>query len=121
MSVLLSLLAIGLKIFGVAFLFAAALGVLRFKDPLQRMHAATKSGTIGAGLVLAGTVLVIDGVEARVIGVLAILFLFFTAPVAGHLLGRAAYISGAELLDVDGKDALDGVLPRQDAPLERRQ
>ena len=108
----LHLLASLFNILGVLFLFAAAVGVLRFKDPLQRMHAATKAGTIGAGLVLAGTVVLMDEVEGQIIGVLAILFLFLTAPVASHLLGRAAYISGAKLMGIDEHDALRGVLER---------
>lgn len=120
MNLTLSVLAIALQLLGVIFLFAAALGLLRFSDPLQRMHAATKAGTIGAGLVLAGTIVVMEGAEGRIIGALAILFLFLTAPIAGHLLGRAAYISGAELVGIEGKDALKGVLARQRTSLERR-
>ncbi|BEG78169.1 MULTISPECIES: monovalent cation/H(+) antiporter subunit G [Pseudomonadota] len=117
MSMGLSILSITLKVLGVIFLFAAALGLLRFKDPLQRMHAATKAGTIGAGLVLAGAVLLIDSTEGQIIGLLAILFLFLTAPVSGHLLGRAAYVSGAELIGIEERDALMGVLARQaDSP-----
>lgn len=120
MSTLLALLSIVLNLSGAFFLFAAALGLLRFKDPLQRMHAATKAGTIGAGQILAAAVLLADSVEGRLIGGLAILFLFLTAPVASHLLGRAAYVSGAALVGVEEKDALKGVLPRQTDPLERR-
>lgn len=120
MSAALPLLSIALKLVGVAFLFAAALGLLRFRDPLQRMHSTTKAGTIGAGLVLAGAVLLADSAEGRVIGVLAIFFLFLTAPVASHLLGRAAYVSGADLIGIEGNDALQGVLPRHAQPLERR-
>lgn len=120
MSIALPLLSIALKLTGVGFLFAAALGLLRFTDPLQRMHSTTKAGTIGAGLVLAGAVLLTDSAEGRVIGVLAIFFLFLTAPVASHLLGRAAYVSGAELIGIEGNDALQGVLPRHAQPLERR-
>lgn len=52
------------------------------------------------------------------IAVLTIVFLIATMPVAGHLLGRAAYISGARLRS--RADALAGVLPRMAAPLEAR-
>lgn len=110
MSTALAIVSILLKISGAVFLFAAALGVLRFKDPLQRMHAATKTGTVGAGQILASAVLTMNTVEGWLIGGLAILFLFLTAPVASHLLGRAVYISGTELVGIEGKDALEGVL-----------
>lgn len=116
MSLAVALIALALKLTGSIFLLAAALGLVRFKDPLQRMHAATKAGTIGAGLVVAGTLCTMSDVEGIAIGVLAIVFLFLTAPVAGHLLGRAAYISNAELAGIDGRDALKGVLERAENP-----
>jgi len=112
MSILFALISIALQIVGIFFLFAAGLGLLRFKDPLQRMHAATKAGTIGAGLILAGAVFTVDSLEGVIVGCLAILFLLLTAPVAGHLLGRAAYISGAPLVGLENSDALQGVVER---------
>ena len=59
------------------------------------MHAATKAGTLGAGLVIIGTVISHGATDATDHGHLTILFLLLTVPVAGHLLGRAAYVSGA--------------------------
>ncbi|RUT28372.1 monovalent cation/H(+) antiporter subunit G [Arsenicitalea aurantiaca] len=114
------LLAIAFKAAGAAFLFIAALGVMRLPDPFQRMHAATKAGTLGAGLVLIGTVITLEGTDTLVIGVLAILFLLLTVPIAGHLLGRAAYVSGAPLVGIAENDALKGILKRQASPLEER-
>ena len=113
MSIILALFGLALKVAGVVFLFAAALGVWRFKDPLQRMHAATKAGTIGAGLVILGSLTAARDVETVIIGILAIVFLLFTAPVAGHLLARAAYTSGTTLADFGKQDALSGVLVRE--------
>lgn len=112
MSLALTVTALVLKLIGAVFLLAAAIGLVRFKDPFQRMHAATKAGTIGAGLVVAGTICGMSDAEGVAIGALAILFLFLTAPVAGHLLGRAAYVSGAELIGVEARNALEGVLER---------
>lgn len=115
---MIALLAMILELAGVAFLVVATLGVLRFADPFQRMHAATKAGTVGAGLVLIGTAISQGGIEATVIALLTMLFLVGTMPVAGHLLGRACYISGAPLQT--RQDALEGVLPRMEQPLEER-
>ncbi|RIX97740.1 monovalent cation/H(+) antiporter subunit G [Aureimonas flava] len=116
--ILLSLLALASKLVGVVFLFAAALGLLRFSDPLQRMHAATKAGTLGAGFVVLGVVLQLQRLDATLIGLAVVLFLLLTIPVAGHLLGRAAYVSGADMGGLRGPDALEGVLDRQPAALE---
>jgi monovalent cation/proton antiporter MnhG/PhaG subunit len=115
---MIALIALILELVGVAFLVVATIGVIRFPDPFQRMHAATKAGTVGAGLVLAGTAFSQDSTAGIVISLLTMLFLVATMPVAGHLLGRAFYISGAPLLSQ--QDALKGVLPRMKRPLEER-
>jgi monovalent cation/proton antiporter MnhG/PhaG subunit len=104
----------------------AAVGVLRLPDFFMRMHAATKAGVAGCGLMLLGVALA-DGSPATWGKVsLAILFLLLTTPVAGHLLGRAAYVSGAPLWPGTAEDALHGVLPRgrfesDGAPLAQRR
>jgi len=90
----------------------AAIGVLRLPDFFMRMHAATKAGVAGSGLVLLG-VAVFDGSAATwTKAVLAVVFLLVTTPVAGHLIGRAGYVSGVALWRGTSEDALDGVLPR---------
>lgn len=120
MAAALTLLALLLKLAGAGFLLAAALGVLRFADPFQRMHAATKAGTLGAGLVVLGSVVTLGSLSAAIMGVLTVLFLLATIPIAGHLLGRAAYVSGAVMAEGEGGDALEGVLDRAAHPLEDR-
>ncbi|WP_349370216.1 monovalent cation/H(+) antiporter subunit G [Salinarimonas sp.] len=113
-----ALLALALKLVGTGFLVVATIGVLRFEDPFQRMHAATKAGTLGAGLVLLGVMLTKGSMDATIVAFLTLIFLIGTMPVAGHLLGRAAYVSGAPLRSRE--DALAGVLPRATQPLEER-
>jgi monovalent cation/proton antiporter MnhG/PhaG subunit len=108
-----AIVAIVLKLLGVGFLFIAALGILRLSDPFQRMHAATKAGTLGAGLVVAGAMVGLGTVTAVIIGTLTVIFLLLTVPIAGHLLGRASYVSGARLNVAKGRDALSGILPRR--------
>lgn len=119
MSTAIAFIAIFIKLVGVAFLFTAAIGMLRFRDVLQRMHAATKAGTVGAGLIVLGTVLALNTGTAITIGALTVVFLLLTVPVSGHLLGRASYVSGAPLVGIEGKDALQGVLPRSVEPEKR--
>lgn len=106
MAAAITILALLLKIIGFAFLFAASLGLLRFQDPLQRMHAATKAGTMGAGLTVGGTALASGDGLTWLIAALTILFLILTVPVAGHLLGRAIYFSRVPLLGLEHRDAL---------------
>lgn len=90
---------------GAAFVIVAALGVLRLPDLLMRMHAATKAGTLGAGLLLIAVAVAVPepGVVARALAIFV--FLVLTAPIAAHLIARAAYHTGEAVLwdrtDVD--------------------
>lgn len=97
---------------GAALCLLAAVGVLRLPDFFMRMHAATKAGVVGSGLILVGVGFAdMDaGTWAKVS--VAILFLLLTTPVAGHMLGRAAYVGGAPLWPGTAGNALRGILRR---------
>jgi multicomponent Na+:H+ antiporter subunit G len=82
---------------GGALAFLSALGVLRFPDTLIRMHAATKAGTLGAGLILAAVGLFFQDTATALRAAMVVVFLLLTAPVAAHLIGRAAYRTGIRL------------------------
>ncbi len=116
---MLTIVSILFKLAGVAFLCIAAIGVMKLSDPFQRMHAATKAGTLGAGLVIIGAVIAHGALDATIMGILTVVFLLLTVPVAGHLLGRASYVSGARL-SLRGDDALKGILERSSRPLDER-
>lgn len=110
---------VALLIGGMIFICIAAFGVARFRDAFQRMHASTKAGGIGATLVILG-VLVATGFARPLTGILAIGFMLLTLSVASQLLARAAYMSGATIHELNGRDDLLGVLDREKAPLEER-
>lgn len=76
---------------GAGFMLVAALGVLRMPDLFMRMHAATKAGTLGAGLLLLAVALAHGQASVTVRALATITFLLITAPVAAHVIGRAAY------------------------------
>jgi len=79
---------------GAVFSLLAAVGVLRLPDLYTRMHAASKAGVVGAGLVLLA--MAIESGDGSVIirAVLGVLFLLLTTPVSAHLLAKAAYRAG---------------------------
>ena len=81
------------------FLFVAGLGILRLPDVLIRMHASTKAGTLGVGLVFAAAALYFGNTAETAIAGLTILFLLVTAPVAAHAIARAAYRMNVPLSD----------------------
>lgn len=79
---------------GALFSLIAAIGVLRLPDLYTRLHAASKAGAIGAGLIFLA--LAVASRDGAVIlrSLLGIVFLLLSTPVAAHLLARAAYRSG---------------------------
>ncbi len=92
---------------GSLFCLIAAIGMIRLPDTLTRMHAATKAGTLGAGLILAGVAVWFSDTGTVLRALLTLIFLYLTAPVAAHLIGRAAYRSGIELFSRTWVDQLD--------------
>lgn len=93
-------LGIALMIAGLAFLLVAAIGLVRLADPLQRMHSATKAGTLGTALMILGAVSV-DEAARPATGLLTIIFLLITLPLGAQLLGRATYVSGTRLEGIE--------------------
>jgi multicomponent Na+:H+ antiporter subunit G len=78
-----------LALVGSLFVLLSGIGVLRFPDVYARMHAATKTSTLGIALIGVATVLGLDHGRAKVLA--AVAFVFITAPCAAHMVGRAAY------------------------------
>ena len=97
MQELLLYLVGGILIISAVFSLAAAIGILRLPDLYTRMHAASKAGTLGSGLALLA--IAIFSLEGSVVlrAVAGFVFFLLTAPVASHLLARAAYVAGYRL------------------------
>lgn len=83
-----------LMIAGTFFSLIAALGILRMPDLYMRMAAATKAGTLGAGLQLLGVAAYYGDIEVTTKALAAISFFLLTAPVGAHMIGRAGYAIG---------------------------
>ena len=84
-------LTIAFMALGSAFMLIAAIGLVRLPDLFTRMQAATKASTLGV-VCLALAAVARFGLEGvGVPALLVIVFMFLTAPVAAHVLSRAAY------------------------------
>lgn len=83
-----------LLIVGALFTFLAAIGILRLPDLYTRMHAASKAGSLGAGLTLIAIAIYSLDAAVALRALAGVTFLILTAPVAAHLLARAAYTAG---------------------------
>lgn len=82
---------------GVALMVVAGIGLLRMPDLLTRMHASSKAGTLGAALVLMAVAIHFSDAAVTVRSLLVCVFLLLTAPVASHVIARAAYRTGVPL------------------------
>lgn len=78
---------------GSGFSLLAAIGLIRLPDFLTRMHAASKAGTMGAGLMFLAVALISFDGPVILRAFVGFLFLLLTAPVSSHLLAKAAYLA----------------------------
>ncbi|MEM0935334.1 MAG: monovalent cation/H(+) antiporter subunit G [Pseudomonadota bacterium] len=90
-----------LCLIGGVFSVIAGLGVLRLQDVLIRMHASTKAGTLASGIILAAVAVHFGDAEVTAKSILAVLFLLLTAPIAAHMIGRAAMKLGVPLWNTE--------------------
>ena len=90
MTLLLDLLITAALVIGGAFALIGSYGLLRLKEPFQRLHAPTKGSTLGVGAVLVASALVhlARGQGASWHEVLVTLFIFLTAPLTALYLAR---------------------------------
>ena len=112
MATIVEWVAVVLAVAGAVFCAISAFGLIRLPDVYLRSHAATKSAALGVLFVLAGAFVYFwaaDG-AVNIKLLLAILFVFLTSPVAGHLNGRSAYRSGVKLWKGSVRDDFGPVL-----------
>ena len=83
-----------LLILGAVFTLLAAIGVVRLPDLYTRMHAASKAGAVGGGLILIAVAVLSQDAAVAIRAVVGVIFLLLTTPVSAHLLARASYLTG---------------------------
>ena len=88
---------LGLMVAGVALLIGAifalvgSIGLLKFDDPMTRMHAPTKVGTMGIGaLLLASAIYAVVTGSSAIHEILVMIFLFVTAPITANFIAKVA-------------------------------
>jgi len=90
--------AVALVAVGCFFLAVGTLGLLRFPNVYNRMHATSKPTTLGtASVFLAGFVRFGPG-GAGLTSLVGIVFLFLTVPTGAHMISRSAQRTGVPFL-----------------------
>lgn len=74
---------------GSGFVLVGVIGLLKFNDPMARLHAPTKVGTVGIGMLLAASIVhsVVLG-ETSIHETLIMAFLFVTAPISANFIAK---------------------------------
>jgi multicomponent Na+:H+ antiporter subunit G len=108
-----------LAVLGSVLMLLAGIGVIRFGDPLARMHALAKASTLGILLILAGAAMNLSDANDVTSVVLAGVLHIFTSPPTSNMVSRAVYLAsgmphevetideGAEPLGLPYHDATD--------------
>jgi multicomponent Na+:H+ antiporter subunit G len=93
---------------GALFVLLAAIGFVRMPDFYLRVSVTTKAATLGIGLILSSAAVYFSelAIVSRVLAI--ILFLFLTAPIAAHMIGRTSYFIGTKLWKRSVIDDLKG-------------
>jgi multicomponent Na+:H+ antiporter subunit G len=86
-----------LVVVGAAFTLVAAVGLLRLPDLYSRMHAASKAGTLGSGVMLLALAVYADEQAVTLRALAGVAFFLLTAPVSAHLLAKVSYSAGYRL------------------------
>jgi len=79
---------------GSFFCLVGAFGLIRMPDFYTRMHAASVTDTLGAGLILLGLMLQAGLTLVTVKLIMVGLLIFVASPTASHALARAALLRG---------------------------
>jgi multicomponent Na+:H+ antiporter subunit G len=92
---------------GSLFGLLGAVGIIRMPDLFTRLQASTKAGTLGVTIHFADL-----GITVR--AMLVVAFLFLTAPIAAHMIARAAYFVKVPLWEHTEFDELEGMYDARD-------
>jgi multicomponent Na+:H+ antiporter subunit G len=104
MSFAVDILSWACLVAGGLFCVVGAIGLLRMPDFYTRMHAASVTETLGAGLILMGLMLQAGWTLVTVKLLMLGLLILFASPTATHALARAAMVRGLKPLLADTGD-----------------
>ena len=91
---------------GSTFMLIAAIGLVRLPDLFTRMQAATKASTLGIVCMALAALWHFGAGAVGVPALLIVVFMFLTAPVAAHVIARAAYRTNVPLWEGSVRDEL---------------
>ena len=86
-------------ILGALFVLISAIGLVRLPDLFMRMHATTKTTSLGITLILIGVIVAFPTWTVVLKGLLIIAFTFLTTPLGAHMISKAGHLLGIKKWD----------------------
>ena len=83
-----------LTLVGAALVLLSAVGVVRFRETLARLHALSKASTLGVLLILLGAAVNLRNLNDITSVVLAAVAHLLASPPGSNMISRAAYLTG---------------------------
>ena len=90
MSVILDLFTLVMVLAGAFFCLAGTVGLLRFPDPLTRLHALTKADNLGLGLIMLGLIIYAPGLFFAIKLLLLWVLVMVSGATGSHLIAKRA-------------------------------
>ncbi|WP_122090248.1 monovalent cation/H(+) antiporter subunit G [Halalkalicoccus subterraneus] len=94
-----SVLIVALIVVGCFFLTVGTIGLLRFPNVYNRMHATSKPTTLGTAAIFFAAFVEFGPGNAGLTSLLGIFFLFLTVPTGAHMIARAAQRMGVPFME----------------------
>ncbi|MEM1330598.1 MAG: monovalent cation/H(+) antiporter subunit G [Planctomycetota bacterium] len=101
-------LTAALLLTGSGFTLLAGIGLIRMPDLYTRMQAAAKAGTLGMACLILSAAAFHGTTVVIALASLIVLFIFLTAPIGSHLIGRSAYFVDVPRWSGTRRDDLTG-------------
>jgi multicomponent K+:H+ antiporter subunit G len=101
MPILLEIALAALILIGACFAFVGSFGLAKLPDFMTRLHAPTKTTTLGVGTMLLASALYFTATErgASLHELLIMVFLFITAPISAHMLAKTHMLRDKSVQD----------------------
>jgi multicomponent K+:H+ antiporter subunit G len=98
MQFAIELLVSALIVIGTFFVLVGSIGLAKLPDMMRRLHAPTKSTTLGIGSFLIASMVYFTAIEGvpSIHELLITLFLFLTAPITAYMLSKAHLLRDGE-------------------------
>ncbi|MFB6103895.1 MAG: monovalent cation/H(+) antiporter subunit G [Halobacteriaceae archaeon] len=95
-------IVVALVTVGSFFLTVGTIGLVRFPDVYNRLHATSKATTLGAASMFLAGFVYYGPLGAGLTSLIGIVFLFLTAPTGAHMISRSAQRMGVEFFGPGG-------------------